>query len=329
MSNKECKECGNPFVEGSVGGLCPICMEAKLKKIRVKMSGEQSTDTGGRTPEEPKTVEKVIVDDVPPAQPVEPKVIEITPDGDVIEPPPTPIKKDKDGTVYKYSLAENRPVDFEHGFERKLLALSIRNLEFFSRNNSVMRFDYFVNQYCRDIYEQAEKYMNKYGHAISKEDLRNEIQKMFYERKRQDCTIDEYWEFIDDLFAMDLSGQQYTEDELLRFAQRQQMRKVLGDAIDRVTNWDDLTPILEDVGKALAVGSKVVEEGSGQNLCIEEFPKNAIQGFPKQFAELYSEIMESPYPFPPRPAPKRRTSRAAAVGCRARGTARRAPSGRR
>ncbi len=190
----------------------------------------------------------------------------------------------------------NDKLDFEEEFEKRLLAFLLRDLEF-CRTASAVRFDHFKNQYCRDICEQVQEYVNKYQSAIPKDILRNEIEKMFYERKRQDVTLDEYWEFIDNLFVMELTGEQYTEDEVLRFAQSQQMRKVLGDAIDRVIARQDLTPILEDVGKALAVGSKVVEKGVGENLCIEEFPKNAIQGFPKQFAELYSETMESPYPF--------------------------------
>ena len=185
------------------------------------------------------------------------------------------------------SNIEDKPYDFENEFEKRLLAFVVRDLEFYLRNSHGIRFDYFKNQYCRDICEQTQEYVQDHNEAIPQDILRNEIEKMFYERKRRDVTLDEYWEFIDALFAMDLTGKQYTEDEVLQFAQRQQMIKVLGDAIDRVTNRDDLTPILEDVGKALAVGSKVVEEGSGENLCIEEFPKNAIQGFPKQFAELY------------------------------------------
>lgn len=72
MSNTECKECGNPIVAASVNGLCPICMGDKLSKIRAKMR-KQSTGTNGQTPEEPKTVEKVI---------------EITPDGSVVEQTP-------------------------------------------------------------------------------------------------------------------------------------------------------------------------------------------------------------------------------------------------
>jgi hypothetical protein len=147
--------------------------------------------------------------------------------------------------------------ELEAEFEKRLLAFVVRNLEFYLRNSHAIRFDYFENQFCRDICEQAQRYVDKYGSAIPKDILRNEIEKMFFERKKQDIAIEKYWEFIDNLFAMDLSGKQYTEDEVLRFAQRQQMTKVLGDAIDRVTNRQDLTPILEDVTKALSVGSRI------------------------------------------------------------------------
>jgi hypothetical protein len=148
-------------------------------------------------------------------------------------------------------------LDFEDTFERRLLAFLIRDVEFYLRVSFAIRFDHFKNQYCRDICEQTQEYVKKYQSAIPKDILRNEIEKMFYKQKRQDCTLDEYWEFIDALFAMDLTGKQYTEDEVLKFAQSQQMKKVLGDAIDKVTNREDLSPILADVTKALTIGSKI------------------------------------------------------------------------
>lgn len=274
MSNPlACFKCGAPVIEGS--DLCRPCLDEEHKAYNYFQA-----------PEEQK-VRKVVIEDVPRIQPVEQRVIEITPEGKTIE--------------QQQSSTSSEPphdqFDFEEGFEWKLLAFLTRDLEFFNRNKVNIRFDHFQNQYCRDICEQVQEYHIKYQEAISKEILRNEIEKMFYERKKRDSTLDEYWERIDNLFAMELTGKQYTEDEVVKFAQCQQMKKVLGDAIDRVTNREDLTPILGDVTKALAIGSKVIEEGTGENLCIEEFPKNAIQGFPKHFAELYSETMESPYPF--------------------------------
>ena len=170
--------------------------------------------------------------------------------------------------------------DFEDTFERRLLAFLVRDLEFFNRNSHAIRFDYFENQFCRDICEQAQDYVQKYGSAFPKDILRNEIQKMFFERKRQDVTIDEYWTFIDDLFAMDLSGEQYTEDEVLRFAQRQQMHKVLGDAIDRVTARQDLTPILADVTKAVEIGSKNLWEPlTREQVLAMKNPSPLFEGF--------------------------------------------------
>ena len=152
----------------------------------------------------------------------------------------------------------NEQLDFEAEFEKRLLAFMVRDLEFFKRVSLTVRFDHFRNQYCRDICEQAQEYVQKYNQAIPKDILRNEIEKMFYERKRQDCTLDEYWKFIDSLCAMELTGEKYTEDEVTRWTQRQQMKKVLGDAIDRVANREDLSPILTDVTKALSIGSKAI-----------------------------------------------------------------------
>ena len=68
----KCKQCSTPIVEG-LSDYCPSCIEKKLEKIREKMAGKQSTGPSGQTPEESKTVEKVI---------------EITPDGSVVEQTP-------------------------------------------------------------------------------------------------------------------------------------------------------------------------------------------------------------------------------------------------
>jgi replicative DNA helicase len=146
---------------------------------------------------------------------------------------------------------------FEAEFEVKLLTLLVRNVEFYLRNYSFMRFDYFTDPVNRDIYEIVDDYAKKYKNAIPKEILRNEIVKMFHARKKQDATLDEYWEYVDKLFAMDFSGEQYTEDEVLQFAQRQQMKKVLKDAGARIMNHHDLKPVLAEVTKALTIGAKL------------------------------------------------------------------------
>jgi AAA domain len=165
------------------------------------------------------------------------------------------LKRIKGQEVVKMS---NDQFDFEDQFEKRLLAFIVSDFDFYKRVSFAIRFDHFKNQYCRDICEQAQEYVEKYGTTIPKDILRNEIEKMFYERQRKDCTLDEYWDFIDSLFSMELTGEQYTEYEVLRFAQCQQMKKALGDAIDRVTNREDLSPILTDVTKALSIGSKTI-----------------------------------------------------------------------
>ena len=147
--------------------------------------------------------------------------------------------------------------NFESQFEQKLLATLVRDVEFYLRNSHAIRYDYFTNPLRRDICEKTIDYVKEYGKAIPKDILRNELQNLFHERKIEHSTIDEYFEVIDELFAMDLSGEQYTEDQVIQFAQEQQMKKVLGDAVDRLEAHQDLNPILGDVSKALQVGNKI------------------------------------------------------------------------
>jgi hypothetical protein len=105
--------------------------------------------------------------------------------------------------------------------------------------------------------------VGKYGHAISKEDLKNEIQKVFYKKKIQHSTLDSYWEYVDELFAVDLSGEQYTEDEVLRFAQQQNMKKTLLDASHKMVNHQDFLSI-EVAGKTIPLSERIRQiEGIG------------------------------------------------------------------
>jgi archaellum biogenesis ATPase FlaH len=119
-----------------------------------------------------------------------------------------------------------------------------------------MRFDYFGNTRCRDIYEKANEYMKKYSQVIPKDDLRNEIQRMYEERQKKDIDIHHYFELIDQVFSMDLTGEKYTEDQVLFFARRQEMKQALNDGWDRLELSQPLEPILRDVEKALSIGNK-------------------------------------------------------------------------
>lgn len=143
---------------------------------------------------------------------------------------------------------------FDEEFEQKLLAHLIRDKGFFDRNSSLVREDYFENKLHRDIYRLSSKYVKEYSETIPLEEAKNEIRKMFVSQKKKDIDIDVYFDLLNDLFARDLSGEKYTEDQVIAFARNQEMTVALKDGAKRVLGGKDLKPILANVTKVLEIG---------------------------------------------------------------------------
>lgn len=147
--------------------------------------------------------------------------------------------------------------EFDEEFEQKLLAFLVRDIKFYLRNKFVMKAGYFVSKIRGDIYFKASQYMDKYNEIIPQEDIRNEIKDMYLSKKKKDIPIDTYWELLKDLFTRDLSGGGYAEDQVLAFAQGQEMATALKDGAQRIMGGKDLRPILTNVTKALSIANKL------------------------------------------------------------------------
>jgi len=119
---------------------------------------------------------------------------------------------------------------FDTTFECKLVALLIRDKNFFDRNAGYVREVYFTIRFYKDIWIRSKKYIETYAKPITEVDLRNEITAMYYERQKQDVPIDAYFDVITEMFQMDLSNPEYIEDQVLEFARRKEMESTLNKA---------------------------------------------------------------------------------------------------
>jgi hypothetical protein len=150
-------------------------------------------------------------------------------------------------------------------FEAKLLVWALRDIEFFNRNHPYMRFDYFEVVYHRDIYEIAEAYMKKYSQVIPRDVMRLEIEKMFYDRKRQDCTLDDYFEYFDALLQEPLTGEQYTEDEVIEFAKKQELYAATHCLVDGIATGQPRDQLIDEFNarsqKIKEIGQDKTDEG--------------------------------------------------------------------
>lgn len=153
---------------------------------------------------------------------------------------------------------EEIPFQFDDTFEQRLLAFLVRDIKFFLRNANLMREMYFMNQIRRDIFHFSSRYMEKYGESPSLDISKNEVYRLFEEKKKKDVAIDLYLELLEDLYQTDLSGgSSYAEDVLVSFAQSREMEKVLMDGAKLVRAKHDLSPILTGVTKVLGLGNKL------------------------------------------------------------------------
>lgn len=147
--------------------------------------------------------------------------------------------------------------NFDEQFEAKLIAVLLRDIVFFLKNGNFVEPKYFKTIFHKDLYRLAKPIMEKFGEPIKVEILRNEVTKMYKDRKKDDVRIDEYFETIDALFAIDISSTGYAEEVVLSFVRKKEMENVLTDGMKRVIGGQDLAPILPNVTKALNVGNKM------------------------------------------------------------------------
>jgi len=149
--------------------------------------------------------------------------------------------------------------EFEEGFERQLLALLIRDREFYVKHQGYCETKYFASQIRRDIWELSREYLEKYiDQSLTYDILANEINHLFYKLKKKNVNIDDYLEEAALVFTADITtGKKYTSDEVLEFARSQQMKIVLTTAAKRVKTRQDLRPIANEVMKALNIGENL------------------------------------------------------------------------
>lgn len=151
-------------------------------------------------------------------------------------------------------------------FEELLLAHLVRNKQFFSRYQTIIKEIYFENQIYRDIYSRLKEYYSKYQDSMTKEVLWIELSnilrpKLEKLRESDDKTNLEslYRDEIDKFWALDLSsGEEYTSDIIVSFAQRQEMKRILRETNEKVEKRQvDIAKVSQRVAELQMMSSKV------------------------------------------------------------------------
>jgi hypothetical protein len=185
---------------------------------------------------------------------------------------------------------------FDEEFENRLIAFMIRDKEFFKKNSPLVKEEYFESQFRRDFYRLAKDYHEKYPNDDLPIDImRNQVLQFYNMTSKHDISLEDYHAELQFFYDIDLdSNEQYVTDQLVYFAQRQEVKNVILDARDSVMSDGNLDDIPDKMAKALQTGQEIAETPQAPDLT---YPMGAIQGWLKDFADLYSAHLESPYPF--------------------------------
>ncbi len=190
-----------------------------------------------------------------------------------------------------------------------ILALFVRNTEFYETFGTRMKPSYFAtidphapHEIMEQIFLKAQDYYEKnVGKLITRDVLKSEIDIHFVQFKKDQKEKQEWYDLVDEIF--DIEGLEETKDYYAR-----QMKKFLIVQESKLTYYrlfEDFKNPTIDPEKALkdnisreadlvSMGSTMSPEVEGESLV---FPKDAFQGFVKDFADTYSFYLESPYEF--------------------------------
>lgn len=195
---------------------------------------------------------------------------------------------------------------------KKILALLIRNNEFFEKFGSWMKSAYFStadpgapNDAMSEIFDKAKDYYLSHNGALipDREILKREVLEHFKQFKKNEKELVEWYDLVDEIFdRTDLDSiKDYYAEAMRKVIQFQEVKLLFHKFIDDSHKgpFDPQPSLIELVGN----GGRLIDLGSAVIISPEAkiqslvFPSDVIQGFVKEFADLYSEYLESPYEF--------------------------------
>jgi hypothetical protein len=195
--------------------------------------------------------------------------------------------------------------EFEDNLEFSLLAKLFRSKLLFNKYHDLIKEEYWESDPRRDIYHIISELYEKFQEPPTQEALRNEVYKLLkprIEKFKPDSLEannlrDKYNEDLDKIFSVDLTAvsEGYLAHEVIDFAQRQESKKLLIDTAGKLRSGKPVLTV-EELKQDLSCIQKIGNEAEVKESKII-FPKNAIQGFIKNFADLYSSHLETPYEF--------------------------------
>jgi hypothetical protein len=200
------------------------------------------------------------------------------------------------------------------GFSRetikKYLALLVRNKEFYEEYGCRFKpYDFATidpeapHEAMEQNFAKADEFYKQSGNLITKDALKNSIDMHFRRFSKDEKDKAKWYELVDEIFDMkDLDVEKdYYASQLPDFLAFQDFKLSSGKAFEKFDRPLPLGEIKEVIRKHIDECIKITQIGEPAQVVPATqpvaFPKDAIQGFLKEFADLYSSHLESPYEF--------------------------------
>ncbi len=199
-------------------------------------------------------------------------------------------------------------LSFKEDSIKKILANLVRVKWFYEKFGSTFKpYDCSTidpkapHEIMEQIFIEAKEHFEKFGTLINQDILKHEIDLHFKQFKKDEKQLPDWYALVDELFGYqdeDLKTEYYAE-QMAGFFQVQELKLAFHKAI-----LEDLPKDRPDVVLDNAIDNliKVRELSEPIEMAASEsqpvlYPKNAIQGFIEDLADIYSGYLESPYEF--------------------------------
>ena len=191
-------------------------------------------------------------------------------------------------------LNEYGEYEFDGEFEESLIALTIRNKDFFAKWGHLIKDEYFSTQRARDLFLMTAEYRDKYETEMDKSILKNEVRERYAKFRHRDDSLEDYLSAVDRMFDLDVQViAEYATDKILNFARRRQLKINLRKIAENVTGEEEgLENCRGLIDSALDIGKDVAPK---KEIKLDiELPPDIIQGFARDFANIYEKHSETP-----------------------------------
>lgn len=191
---------------------------------------------------------------------------------------------------------------------KKILANLVRVKWFYEKFGPTFEPCYFAtvdpmapHEIMEQIFIEAQGHFKKFGTLITQDILKHEIDLFFEQFKKDKKQLPDWYALVDEIFGYqdeDLKTEYYAE-WMASVAQTQEMKlayhKAILEDLPKVGPHVAVDKAIDDLIRISKL-SEPIEIATLESLPLV-FPKDAIQGFIKDFADLYASYLEAPYEF--------------------------------